>query len=127
LILAQFPRRNAIVDHVDEFLSRASDILVQRGVVAIMTELIGDVYVKNATRHDPVLGDDPTTFGFTTSRNIANRSVRRLEGLPGVRARLVDTALEVTCDGHAASVQATGHDTRRERGRHIVGGQRGQA
>ena len=100
LIFAQFPRCNAIVDHVDEFLSRASDILVQRGVVAIMTEIIGDVYVKNATRHDPVLGDDPTTFGFTTSRNIANRSVRRLEGLPGVRARLVDTALEVTCDGY---------------------------
>lgn len=100
LILTQLLLHHAIVDHVNEFLGRACDILAERGVVAVMTEIIGDVYVKNATRHDPILGDDATTFGFTTSRNIANRAVRQLKHLPGVHAHLVDTALEVLCDGY---------------------------
>ena len=65
-----------------------------------MTKIISEVYVKNATRHDPVLGDDATTFGITTSRNIANLAVQRLNQMPGVSARLVDTALEVLCGGY---------------------------
>lgn len=65
-----------------------------------MTKIIAEVYVKNATRHDPALGDDATTFGITTSRNIANLAVQRLNEMPGVSARLVDTALEVLCGGY---------------------------
>src|SRR5579864_3636249 len=78
----------------------ARDILEQRGVIAVLTKIVGEVYARNAARYDPVLGDDPTTFGITTSRNIANLAVERLDRLPGIRARLVDTALEVSCDGY---------------------------
>jgi len=83
-----------------EHLSRAGDALDQRGVSATMIKIIGEVYARNAARHDLVLGDDATTFGITTSRNIANLSVTRLKGLPGVRARLINTALEILCDGY---------------------------
>lgn len=65
-----------------------------------MIKIISEVYVKNAARHDPVLGDDATTFGITTSRNIANLAVDRLNDMPGVSARLIDTALEVVCSGY---------------------------
>jgi len=85
---------------MDEHLGRACDALGQRGVIATMNRIISEVYERNAARHDPVLGDDATTFGITTSRNIANLAVQRLKDLPGVRARLVDTALEVLCDGY---------------------------
>ena len=64
-----------------------------------MIKIITEVYAKNAARHDPVLGDDATTFGITTSRNIANLAVQRFNHTPGVSARLVDTALEVLCGG----------------------------
>lgn len=66
----------------------------------MMTKIIAEVYVKNAARYDPALGDDTTTFGITTSRNIANLAVERLNEMPGVAARLVDTALEVMCGGY---------------------------
>lgn len=85
---------------VSDQLERARDVLDRRGVIAAMTKIISEVYVKNATRHDPVLGDDATTFGITTSRNIANLAVQRLNDMPGVFARLVDTALEVLCGGY---------------------------
>ena len=85
---------------MDEHLGRACDALGQHGVTTVMTKIIGEVYARNAARHDPVLGDDATTFGITTSRNIANLAVQRLKELPGVRARLVDTALEIMCDGY---------------------------
>lgn len=65
-----------------------------------MTDIISDVYVKNAERHDPALGDDAMTFGLTVSRNISNRAVQGIRPLPDVNARLVDTALEVLCDGY---------------------------
>ena len=81
-------------------LVRARYVLDGSGVIAAMTEIISEVYVKNAARHDPVLGDDATTFGITTSRNIANLAVQRLNDMPGVAARLVDTALEVLCGGY---------------------------
>jgi hypothetical protein len=85
---------------VNELLSRARDVLDQRCVIPAMNKIISEVYERNAARHDPVLGDDATTFGIATSRNIANLAVLRLTDLPGVRARLVDTALEVSCDGY---------------------------
>jgi hypothetical protein len=85
---------------MDGHLGRAHNALGQRGVIATMNKIIGEVYERNAARHDPVLGDDATTFGIMTSRNIANLAVQRLKDLPGVRARLVDTALEVLCDGY---------------------------
>jgi len=90
----------AIVGRVQDLLDRARDALDRRGVIPAMTKIIADVYVKNATRHDPLLGDDATTFGITTSRNIANLAVLRLNHMPGVSARLVDTALEVMCGGY---------------------------
>src|SRR6185437_2119804 len=85
---------------VSDQLERARYVLDRRGVIAAMTKIISEVYVKNATRHDPVLGDDATTFGITTSRNIANLAVQRLNTMPRVSARLIDTALEVLCDGY---------------------------
>jgi hypothetical protein len=81
-------------------LGRACDVLGQRSVIDTMNGIVSEVYERNAARHDPVLGDDATTFGIMTSRNIANLAVQRLKDLPGVRARLVDTALEVLCDGY---------------------------
>jgi hypothetical protein len=81
-------------------LERARNALDRRGVVAAMTKIITEVYAKNAARHDPVLGDDATTFGITTSRNIANLAVQRLNQMPGVSARQIDTALEVLCSGY---------------------------
>jgi hypothetical protein len=81
-------------------LGRARDALDRRGVLSAMTKIIAEVYVRNAARHDPVLGDDATTFGISTSRNIANLAVQRLNDRPGVSVRLVDTALEVLCGGY---------------------------
>ncbi len=85
---------------MDEGLGRAREWLEEHGVISAMCKIIADVYAHNAARHDPMLGDDPTTFGITTSRNVANLAVRRLSDLEGVRARLVDTALEVSCGGY---------------------------
>lgn len=100
LIFALQIAPDAIVGRMDDRLSRARDVLEQRGVLEIMTKVISAVYARNATRYDPVLGDDQTTFGITTSRNIANLTVHQLQGQPGVRARMIDTALEVLCDGY---------------------------
>lgn len=83
-----------------DLLERARDALDRRGVIAAMTKIISEVYGRNAARHDQVLGDDATTFGITTSRNIANLAVLRLNQMPGVSARLIDTALEVLCGGY---------------------------
>lgn len=85
---------------MDERLGRARDALERRGILADMTKIISAVYATNATRYDPVLGDDQTTFGITTSRNIANLAVQQLQSRPGVRARMIDTALEILCDGY---------------------------
>jgi hypothetical protein len=85
---------------VHDHLDRARGTLDDRGVISAMTKIIAEVYVKNASRHDPLLGDDATTFGITTSRNIANLAVQRLNEMPGVSARLIDTALEVLCGGY---------------------------
>ena len=85
---------------VDDHLERARDTLDRHGVISALNKIIAEVYTRNAARHDPVLGDDATTFGITTSRNIANLAVLRLKDQPGVRARLVDTALEVLCGGY---------------------------
>lgn len=91
---------DAIVGRMDDRLGRAREVLERRGVIAVMTKVVTAVYVRNAARYDPVLGDDQTTFGITTSRNIANLTVQRLKDRPGVRARMVETALEVLCDGY---------------------------
>lgn len=85
---------------MDDHLDRARDALDQHGVIGALTKIITEVYLRNAARHDPVLGDDATTFGITTSRNIANLAILRLRDQPGVRARLVDTALEILCGGY---------------------------
>jgi hypothetical protein len=90
----------AIVSGMDSGLGRAYELLEQHGVIPAMCKVIAEVYVRNAARHDPVLGDDATTFGITTSRNVANLAMRRLSDLDGVRARLIDTALEVSCGGY---------------------------
>ena len=77
-----------------------------------MCKIVAEVYVRNAARHDPVLGDDATTFGITTSRNVANLAVRRLSGVGDVRARLVDTALEICCGGYIIRQYKLPGDTR---------------
>lgn len=83
-------------DHLD----RAREALERHGVTPAMVKVVAEAYARNAARHDPALGDDAATFGITTSRNIANLAVARLTALPAVRARLVDNALEVLCDGY---------------------------
>jgi hypothetical protein len=85
---------------MDDLLGRAREVLERRGILEVMTKIVSAVYARNAARYDPVLGDDQTTFGITTSRNIANLTVQRLKDRPGVRARMVETALEVLCDGY---------------------------
>ncbi|MFC3982495.1 hypothetical protein [Streptosporangium jomthongense] len=80
---------------LDEVLKR----LHRKGVLIIMIRLIREVYRVNADRFEPELGDDRTLFGIAISRNIANRAVTELRGLPGVHAKLVNSALEIVCDG----------------------------
>lgn len=65
----------------------------------MMVRLIREVYRVNADRFEPELGDDATLFGMAISRNIANRAVAELRDLPAVDARLINNALEVSCDG----------------------------
>ncbi len=100
LILAHENVPDAIVGRMDDRLGRAREVLERRGVIAVMTKIVSAVYARNAAQYDPVLGDDQTTFGITTSRNIANLTAAQLRDRPGVRARMVETALEVLCDGY---------------------------
>lgn len=85
---------------MSEELDSAVGILERFRVLSAMTTIVGEVYLRNTARHDPALGDDATTFGITTSRNIANLAIPRLRGLPGVGARQVDSALEILCAGY---------------------------
>ncbi|MBO3752350.1 hypothetical protein J5X84_40355 [Streptosporangiaceae bacterium NEAU-GS5] len=82
----------SLLDEVLEHLTR-------NGVLPVLVRLIREVYRVNADRFEPALGDDRTLFGIAISRNIANRAVTELRGLPGVHARLINNALEVSCDG----------------------------
>jgi hypothetical protein len=68
------------------------------GVLPVLRELVGRVWRDDVDRHEPALGDDSISLGVQSSRNICNLAVRRLTGMPGVRARDYRT-LEVTYAG----------------------------
>ncbi|REH55188.1 hypothetical protein BCF44_101205 [Kutzneria buriramensis] len=75
-------------------------------VLSVLRELVPAVWRRNLDRHEPRLGDDPTTLGIQSSRNICNLAVQELAGVPGVQARDART-LEVTYQGrmlHAGKV-----------------------
>jgi hypothetical protein len=77
-------------------------------VLGVLRELVPTVWRKNVDRYEPRLGDDPTTLGIQSSRNLCNLAVRQLVGVPGVQARDVKT-LEVTYRGrvlHAGKIRS---------------------
>ena len=59
---------------------------LRRGPLACLLQLIAQVWRTDLQRHDPELGDDAQTLGILASRNLCNLAVRRLSGLPAVRA-----------------------------------------
>lgn len=77
------------------------------GVLGVLRELVPTVWRRNVDRYEPgVAGDDATSLGIQSSRNLCNLAVRGLVGVPDVRARDVKT-LEVTYQGrvlHAGKV-----------------------
>lgn len=68
-----------------------------------LRELVPTVWRQNMIRYEPRLGDDATTIGQQSSRNLCNLAVRRLRGLDGVQARDART-LEVTHRGRTLHV-----------------------
>lgn len=76
-------------------------------VLGVVRDLVPVVWRNNLDRYEPVeLGDDATTLGIQSSRNLCNLAVRGLHGVPNVRARDAKT-LEVTYRGrvlHAGKV-----------------------
>lgn len=65
-------------------------------VLGVVRDLVPVVWRNNLDRYEPVeLGDDATTLGIQSSRNLCNLAVRGLHGVPNVRARDAKT-LEVT-------------------------------
>jgi len=69
------------------------------GVLDVLQELAGRVWRTNLDRYEPSrLGDDATSLGITSSRNLCNLAVREFEDVPGVVARDRNT-LEVCYGG----------------------------
>jgi hypothetical protein len=68
-------------------------------VLAAISVLVGQVWRANRGRYEPVrMGDDATTLGILSSRNLSNLAVSALTGVPGVTAVNRNT-LEVTYAG----------------------------
>lgn len=79
------------------------------GVLNELRELVPTVWRRNLDRHEPArLGDDATSLGVQSSRNLCNLAVERLRNVTGVQARDAKT-LEVTYRGrvlHAGKVSS---------------------
>ena len=68
-------------------------------VLDVLNLLVGQVWRGNRGRHEPArMGDDATTLGILSSRNLANLAVAALTGIPGVTAANRNT-LEVSYAG----------------------------
>jgi hypothetical protein len=75
-------------DHVAETLLKAV-ISEWRddGPLGELEGIVQDVWRTNVARHEPDLGDDGISLGLQSARNICNRAVDELRGMPGVLVR----------------------------------------
>ncbi len=86
-----------------EFLEQVTDEWAAVGVLRVLCDLVDQIWRDDLARHRPDLGDDAMSLGMQASRNLCNLAVRRLQRLPGVRARDRKT-LEVTYAGRVLHV-----------------------
>ena len=71
-----------------EYLGEVVDDWWHRGPLAVLHELVGEVWRANVARFEPeARGDDAQSLGVQSARNIFNLAVRRCGGLPGVGVR----------------------------------------
>jgi hypothetical protein len=52
-----------------------------------LERVVREVWRTNVARHEPELGDDGISLGLQSARNICNRAVSELHGMPGVLVR----------------------------------------
>src|SRR5438105_3967226 len=57
------------------------------GPLGELEGIVQDVWRTNVARHEPGLGDDGISLGLQSARNICNRAVLELRGVPGVLVR----------------------------------------
>jgi hypothetical protein len=86
-----------------ELLEQVTDEWAATGVLAILRELVDQVWRRDLTRHDPELGDDAMSLGMQASRNLCNLAVRRVQGLSGVHAQ-DNRTLEISYRGRVLHV-----------------------
>jgi hypothetical protein len=86
-----------------ELLEQVTDDWAATGVLGALRELVGQVWRTDLNRYEPELGDDAMSLGMQASRNLCNLTARRLQGVPGVRARNGRT-LEVSYRGRVLHV-----------------------
>lgn len=73
-------------------------------VLDVVTVLADEVWRGNRARYEPTrMGDDATTLGILSSRNLGNRAVEALTGVAGVTATNRNT-LEVTFEGRVLHI-----------------------
>jgi hypothetical protein len=72
---------------VEACLREVVDDWWSRGPLAVIHELVGEVWRANVDRYQPEeRGDDALSLGIQSARNICNLAVRRCQGMPRVRA-----------------------------------------
>jgi hypothetical protein len=81
-------------------LAEAVAALDDHGVLERLSDLIRQVYRRNADRHEPDLGDDAMSFGTQVWRNLTNLGAAHFDDLDGVTARVGDNSLEILCAGY---------------------------
>lgn len=82
-------------DPAGQALAQIVEQWTTEGPLRTLYSLVGSVWRTNVDRYEPnELGDDALSLGVQSSRNLCNRAVRDLAGMPGVVARDVKT-LEV--------------------------------
>lgn len=88
----------------------AEDVLVEvvtewrRGPLGELERLVPDVWRTNVDRHEPErLGDDLMSLGTQSARNIMNRAVQQLAGIPGLAVKAGPT-LDVRFAGRVLHV-----------------------
>ena len=81
---------------VEELLAQVAAQWSGAGVLDVLCDLVKQVWRADLDRYEPeTMGDDAMSLGMQASRNLCNLAVKRLQGVPGVRARAPRT-LEIT-------------------------------
>ena len=71
---------------VEGYLCEVIDDWWHRGPLAVIHDLVGEVWCANVERFQPEeRGDDALSLGIQSARNICNLAVRRCQSMPGVR------------------------------------------